>query len=79
MARSLDIVDAPLLDIAFVLGRQRPTGRDEEAVVLGKLPIAALHIGIVERGVDDRGAEIVKLLCPPSLCGHPVLALTAAP
>ncbi len=57
---ALDVVDAALFHLAFVLGRARPTGRDEKAVVLGALAIAALDLGIVERGVDDRGAEIVE-------------------
>ena len=57
---AFDVVDAALLDLAFVLGRPWPTGRDEKAVVLRELPVAALHLGVVERGVDDRGPEIVE-------------------
>jgi hypothetical protein len=53
-------VDAPLFHLAFVLGRSRPTRRDKEAVVLGALPVAALDLGVMERGVDDRGPEIVE-------------------
>src|SRR5262249_17292667 len=33
---------------------------DEEAVVLGALAVAALHLGIVAGGADDRGAQIVQ-------------------
>src|SRR5207249_1403001 len=57
---AFDVMDAALLDLAFVLGRPRPTGRDEEAVVLGALAIAALHLGIVQRSVHDGGAEIIE-------------------
>ena len=57
---ALDVVDAALLDLPFVLGRARPTGRDEKAVVLGALAIAALDLGIVQSGVHDRGAEIIE-------------------
>jgi hypothetical protein len=39
--------------------------------VLGELPVAPLDLGIVERGVDDGGAEIVELMCLPRLCGRP--------
>jgi len=44
-----------------VLGRPRPTGRDEEAVVLGALAIAALNLGVVEGGVDDGGAQMYQV------------------
>ena len=57
---ALDIVDPTLFHLAFVLGRPRPTGRDEKAVVLGAVAVAALDLGIVQRGVDDGGAEIVE-------------------
>jgi len=67
---AFNVVDAALLDLAFVLGRARPTGRDEKPVVLGALPVAPLHFGVVERGVHDRGTQIVELMCPPRLCGR---------
>jgi hypothetical protein len=57
---ALDVVDAALFDFPFVLGRARPTGCDEKAVVLGALAIAALDLGIVQGGVHDRGAEIIE-------------------
>ena len=57
---AFDVVDAALLDLAFVLRRPRPTGRDEEAVVLGALAIAALDFRIVEGRVHDGGAEIIE-------------------
>jgi len=56
---AFDIVDAALFDLAFVLGRSWATGRDEKAVGLRELPVAALHLGVVERRVDDRRAEII--------------------
>jgi len=34
------------------------------------LAVAALDLRIVEGGVDDRGPEIVEVMCPPSLCGR---------
>jgi hypothetical protein len=34
---AFDVVDPTLFDLAFVLGRPRPTGGDEKAVVLGAL------------------------------------------
>ena len=68
---ALDVVDAALLDLALVLGRARAAGRDEEAVVLGEVAVAALDLRIVEGGVDDRGPEIVEVMCPPRLCGRP--------
>src|SRR5262245_18033684 len=57
---ALDIVDAPLFDLAFVRRSPGTTRRDEEAVVLGALAVAALHLGIVAGGADDRGAQIVQ-------------------
>ena len=57
---ALDVMDPALLHLAFVLGRARPAGRDEEAVVLGALAVAALDLGVVERRVHDGGAEIIK-------------------
>src|SRR5438093_774328 len=57
---AFDVVDPTLLHLAFVLGRARPTGRDEEAIVLGALAIAALDLGIVQGGVHDGSAEIIE-------------------
>ncbi len=57
---ALDVVDPALLDLAFVLGRPRATGRDEEAVVLGAVAVGALHLGIVEGGVDDGRPQIIQ-------------------
>jgi hypothetical protein len=68
---ALDVVDAALLDLAFMLGRAWPAGRDQEAVVLGELPVAALHLGIVEGGVDDAGPQIIEVMCPARLRGRP--------
>ena len=59
-AVALHVVDAPLFDLPLVLGRAGATGGDEEAVVLGQLPVDALHLGIVERGLDDGGLEVVE-------------------
>jgi hypothetical protein len=67
---ALDVVDPALFDLPLVLGRPGPTGRDEEAVVFGELAIGALDLGIVEGGVDDRRPQIVRVLCPPPLCGR---------
>jgi hypothetical protein len=57
---ALDVVDAALFHFPLMLGRARPARGDEEAVVLGALPVAALYLGIVEGGVDDRGAEVIE-------------------
>jgi len=64
---AFDVVDPALLDLPFVLGCPGPTGRDEEAVMLGALAVAPLDFGIVEGGADDRGAEIVE----DDPMGHP--------
>ena len=64
---AFDVVDPALLDLPFVLGCPGPTGRDEEAVVLGALAVAPLDFWIVEGGADDRGAEIVE----DDPMGHP--------
>jgi hypothetical protein len=57
---AFDVVDAVLFHLPFVFGRARAARGDEEAVVLGALPIRALDLGIIERGVDDGGPEIIE-------------------
>src|SRR5262249_23690885 len=57
---AFDVVDAALLDLSFVFGGARTAGGDEEAVVLGALPVGALDLGIVEAGMNDGGAEIIE-------------------
>ena len=57
---ALDVVDAALFHLPLVLGRARATRRDQKAVVLGEVAVGALHLGIVERGVYDRGSKIVE-------------------
>src|SRR5450759_4677349 len=44
-----DVVDASLLDLPLVLGCARPRRVDEEAVVLGALPVGALDDGITAK------------------------------
>jgi hypothetical protein len=67
---ALDVVHPALLDLALVLRRAGTTRRDQETVMLGKVTVAALDLGIVERRVDDRGAEIVEVMWPARLCGR---------
>src|SRR5207249_328989 len=57
---ALDVVNAALLDLPFVLGCPRATRRNEEPIVFGELPVAPLHLGVVESSADNRGAEIVQ-------------------
>ncbi len=54
------VVDAPLFHLPLVLRRLGPAGGDEEAVVLGQLPVDALHFGVVEHGPDDGGLQVVE-------------------
>ena len=51
---------AALLHFPFVLGGARPTRRDEKAVVLRTLAIGTLDDRIVERGLHNRGFQIVE-------------------
>jgi hypothetical protein len=63
-------VDPALLDLALVLGGRGAAGGDQEAVVLGALPIGPLDHGIVEGGAYDGGLEIVDLTCPTRICAR---------
>ena len=54
-----DIVHAALFDLAFVLGRARATGSDEEAVMLGTLAVALLDLGVIPGSLGNASLEIV--------------------
>ncbi len=56
---ALDVAHARL-DLALVPRRPRPAGRDQEAVVLGEVPVAALEHGVVKDGLDDPGLQVVE-------------------
>src|SRR5262249_47658666 len=57
---ALDVMNAALLHLSFVLRRVGPTRGDEEAVVLSALAIGALDFGVVERRVDDGRPQIIE-------------------
>ncbi|MCL5110509.1 MAG: hypothetical protein M1401_16915 [Chloroflexi bacterium] len=57
--RTLDEVDA-VLDLAFVFGGRRAGRADYEAVVLGKAPVRLAQHGVVQRGLQHGGLEVVE-------------------
>jgi hypothetical protein len=58
----------------------RPRRQWHETPVRGERGVHLAHIGVVQAGADDRGLQVVVLLCPTGLCGrepNPELASSA--
>jgi hypothetical protein len=52
-------VHAPLLDLALVLGRARPTGRDQKRIVCRAVAVGLLYLRVIPDRSDDRRLEVV--------------------